>query len=194
MIKYFVVASDGQKYGPADVATLNHWIGEGRLHPNTMLVEEGTDMQVQASGVPALKFVAPPAPAQSPPPAAQPPAPQPATPGVPSLGNPYDTPRPGAPQPFSSNQAGDFIAKPQAHTGAILAGWATTIAAPFAIYFISYGLILILWGFRAGSFFYQQGKTTQGVVMISLNVLWGIFWLIAKFVLVQRMAGNSGGY
>ena len=31
-MRYFVIGDDGLKYGPAEVATLNGWIAEGRLH------------------------------------------------------------------------------------------------------------------------------------------------------------------
>ena len=53
---FFVIADDGNKYGPADLATLNAWIAEGRLQPNTILEEVQTMERRPASTVPGLNF------------------------------------------------------------------------------------------------------------------------------------------
>ena len=54
-MRYFVITSDGQKYGPADVPLLSQWAREGRLSPTSMLEgEDGT--QVVASQLPGLSF------------------------------------------------------------------------------------------------------------------------------------------
>lgn len=53
---FFVIADDGNKYGPADLATLNAWIAEGRLQPNTILEEVQTMERRPASAVPGLNF------------------------------------------------------------------------------------------------------------------------------------------
>lgn len=53
-VRYFVIADDGQKYGPADVPTLNSWIADNRLVPNQMLEEEASGMRVVASSVQGL--------------------------------------------------------------------------------------------------------------------------------------------
>jgi hypothetical protein len=68
-VRYYVIANDGQKYGPADVQTLNQWVVEGRLLPNQMLENEASGERVPASAVPGLNF------AQSQPTAAPGPAP-----------------------------------------------------------------------------------------------------------------------
>lgn len=54
--RYYVVAEDGQKYGPADMVALNRWIREGRLLPTMFLEEEGTGMRVVASMLSGLDF------------------------------------------------------------------------------------------------------------------------------------------
>jgi hypothetical protein len=56
-MRYFVVAEDGSKYGPADVNLLNEWIDEGRLHPGMNLEEEGTHVKVAAASVLGLDFM-----------------------------------------------------------------------------------------------------------------------------------------
>jgi len=55
-VGYFVVHPGGQRYGPADLATLNQWAGEGRLIPDTTLVDEATGAQMFARDVPGLFF------------------------------------------------------------------------------------------------------------------------------------------
>lgn len=56
VVRYFVIAHDGQKYGPADIPTLNQWIVEGRLLPTQMLQDEASGGQIVASAVPGLNF------------------------------------------------------------------------------------------------------------------------------------------
>lgn len=52
---YYVIANDGQRYGPVDLATLNTWANDNRVVPTTTL--EGTDGQrLQASSVPGIVF------------------------------------------------------------------------------------------------------------------------------------------
>src|SRR6185436_3613657 len=53
-VRYFVIAPDGSKYGPADIPTLRAWMIEGRLTATTMLEQEGTGQRVQAQNV--VKF------------------------------------------------------------------------------------------------------------------------------------------
>jgi len=57
-MRYFVIGDDGQKYGPADVATLNSWITEGRLLATTLLENEATGERVAAQALPGLAFAA----------------------------------------------------------------------------------------------------------------------------------------
>lgn len=54
---YYVIAQDGQRYGPVDLATLNQWTLDNRVVPTTTL--EGQDGQrLQASAVPGIVFPA----------------------------------------------------------------------------------------------------------------------------------------
>ena len=55
-VNYFVIAADGQKYGPADVPTLNHWAQEGRVLATSMLEDAATGQQYLATSVPGLQF------------------------------------------------------------------------------------------------------------------------------------------
>lgn len=53
---YFVIGAGGQKYGPADAATLTQWASESRLTPTTELEDSSSGQRVLASQVPAIVF------------------------------------------------------------------------------------------------------------------------------------------
>jgi|GEM_PF-504117 len=55
-MRYYVIAEDGKKYGPADLTSLNEWIGQSRLHAANWLEEEMTGARVMASEVRDLNF------------------------------------------------------------------------------------------------------------------------------------------
>ncbi|MBS1726867.1 MAG: hypothetical protein JST51_09115 [Armatimonadetes bacterium] len=55
-MNYFVIGNDGQKYGPADISTLNQWAQEGRLTPTSMLEDATTGQQTMASQMPGISF------------------------------------------------------------------------------------------------------------------------------------------
>lgn len=65
-MRYYVLSDDGQKYGPADVATLNGWIAENRLMPHQMLEEEASGARFAARAVTGLNFPTQPAAAGTP--------------------------------------------------------------------------------------------------------------------------------
>lgn len=78
---YFVIAQDGNRYGPADIATLQQWVREGRIAPNTTLEDEFTGTQIRASLLPELSYLFP---SQETPPADTYQQPRPMTGGGPS--------------------------------------------------------------------------------------------------------------
>lgn len=55
-MRYFVIGTDNQKYGPVDLAQLQQWVNEGRVLRNTMVVEESSGQQYAASAVAGLNF------------------------------------------------------------------------------------------------------------------------------------------
>jgi len=56
---YYVIAHDGDRYGPADIPTLQQWVREGRIAPNTTLEDEFTGTQIRASLLPELSYLFP---------------------------------------------------------------------------------------------------------------------------------------
>ena len=53
-MRYFVIAPDGSKYGPADLATLRAWVVEGRISPDTILEESVSHQRAPARMVAGL--------------------------------------------------------------------------------------------------------------------------------------------
>lgn len=51
---FFVTGPDGSQYGPADEATLGQWASEGRIVPQTVLVDAASRQSVYAGHVPSL--------------------------------------------------------------------------------------------------------------------------------------------
>lgn len=98
---YYVIAADGNRYGPADIATLNEWIKDRRLEPNMRLEDVQTGALATAISVPGLNFPAANA-SVVPPPAGFGPG------GAPVLGQqPGDAPYAGSPYgsaPYGQNQ------------------------------------------------------------------------------------------
>jgi len=53
-VEYFVIGPDGQEYGPAALDTLQQWVTEKRILPNTMLKSAASGLTVAASTVEQL--------------------------------------------------------------------------------------------------------------------------------------------
>lgn len=91
-MRFFVVLGDGRKFGPADVPTLNQWIKENRLTPDSILEEELSGAQQPALELRELDFGSAPPPPSAPKPRSLAP-------------NPFDPlsqmDQPSAPQPSS---------------------------------------------------------------------------------------------
>lgn len=181
-MRYFVIAPDGQKYGPADLNTLNQWVREGRVTQQMML--EGEDgLRMVAGSVVGLMF--PGAPTNY----SQPPD------GNVYAGNPYTTPGTtssysaptaydgyynrgytGGPMPFDPN------AFPKFNWGAFLMGWIwglnhkkpiTLIEIPVSFvlsglgglgFRIWFGIVGYQWAWESGRFAtYEECRKCQAV-------------------------------
>lgn len=57
--RYFVLWPDGQKFGPADLQTLQHWVVENRVGPATLLENAQTGHHIRAGDLPALQSFLP---------------------------------------------------------------------------------------------------------------------------------------
>jgi hypothetical protein len=56
---YYVIADDGQRYGPVDIATLNQWIADGRIVRHTNLEDAETGVRMAAPAIPGLLLPVP---------------------------------------------------------------------------------------------------------------------------------------
>jgi hypothetical protein len=57
-MSFFVVGSDGSKYGPADVQTLSQWAAQGRVARDTTIENAENGSRGRAGEIPGLKFPA----------------------------------------------------------------------------------------------------------------------------------------
>lgn len=114
-MNYWVIAVDGNKYGPADINTLIQWAKENRLQPDTELEVIETGQRLRARDVAGLSFAQPAAPS----PTVQPVQPQqPANPYAPH--DPLAQPRPHGQDPYPRPDAGQVYnpyQAPYTHAG-----------------------------------------------------------------------------
>jgi hypothetical protein len=171
-VRYFVIGEDGQKYGPADIATLQNWVGEGRLLPTQQVEEEGSGIRMAAAAVNGLKF--PTAPTQgpyAPGPAAGQYRPQE---GAGQMGSNYNRPMAGN---YGDNGQGD-----------VTAAWIC-----FGIGVFCFGIILepmaIYYGNRAISKGNDGGNLPKilAIIFLVLNILG-----IIAYVALIGVAASSG--
>jgi len=163
-MRYFVVTDNGQKYGPADLPTLNQWIAEGRVIPSTILEDEGSGVRMAASTLSGLEFGAPTM-TQTPPY------------GGPSVGAPSASgplaggyPRPGS-APADNGQS-DMT---QAWVfGALCLGNITVFCSPLCGGLsILFGILGLLAAIRAEAKGHPQAKTAKifNIVVLVLHVV-----------------------
>lgn len=154
---YYVLGDQGQKYGPADVATLNNWAAEGRLLPSTMLEDETSGQQVAASSVAGVTFAPPMATSNYP------------RPGVPTA------PTTAAPQ-FTRVDASDEESQ-KAGIIAIVAGLASFgFTATIGIL----GLFCFLTG-MGSAWRAKDGKPALGYIGLAINIAAAAFWAYVRF-------------
>lgn len=140
-MNYFVVAADGQKYGPADLNALNEWIVQGRLYPGSFLEEEATGRRYPASSVPGLRF------APTPPP--------PGTAGGYPRGYPASAP----------------MMREQHEHGKVLGAFALGIGAILVAIFIGFfSLFLAIWGIQM-AWAAKEEDHPAGWFAVAFNVL-----------------------
>ena len=159
-MEYYVIAPDGQKFGPATVPTLNQWIQEGRIAPQTLLQDATTGAQIVARALPALSFV-----------------PQPTI--APPNANPYTMPSPAQHPMFYAQSGQPWNQPPTVSSGQITGAWVGTVVAPLLI-FCYIGLALALFGCITGGQLVKQGNKAAGGTMIAFNVLWIILFVVFR--------------
>ena len=56
-MQYSVVGADGHQYGPVDLMTLKQWVTEGRVLPNSQIVDNLSNVTLLASQMPELGMI-----------------------------------------------------------------------------------------------------------------------------------------
>ena len=150
---YYVIGEQGQKYGPADVNTLNQWIAEGRIVSHSMLEDETSGGQIVASSVRGLKFSAAPPPVAS---GAQPyrQAPQ------------YQVPA------YQQSGSGD--------NGPIILAFALAVVSPVLSLLLPFGgLMTALWGIRTAAKAKERGHPLGILAIVACGIAIA-FWLFTR--------------
>ena len=156
-MEYYVIAPNGQKFGPATVATLNAWIQEGRIAPDTLLQDAATGAQIVARALPALSFIHQPNPA-------------------PPNANPYLTQSPAHHPMFYAQGQQTWNQPPTVSSGQVLGAWICTVVSPLLMV-CYFGLAGALFGCITGGQLVKQGNKTAGGVMLAFNVLWIVLFI-----------------
>jgi hypothetical protein len=179
-MRYFVLAPSGERFGPADVPTLNQWAADNRLFPESRLMEEMSGNVVAASSVPGLAFPqAAPSPlgygAMQPPPPMQPI--QPPAPGTPAT----NYPRPG--QAFTPSLSSDNGVKD------LWMAFGTAVGAPLLGFVTVYGIILAVAGIAASWRAIQKGQKL-GILALILNIVAVGAAFYMRFILRYQMINH----
>ncbi len=182
-MRYFVIGEDGQKYGPADVATLQNWIGEHRLLPTQQLEEEGSGIRLAASAVSGLNFPVADRPAPTPGP--QGPGPQAPGPQAPT-GPGYIPPPAGmAYQSYARNTGGIDDGKND-----LTLAW---VLGAFGICCLPLEIVGLVFAYRAESKLNPGAKAAKIFCWVILGLQIGviIFRIIMIVGLVKSGAFNN---
>ena len=167
-MQYFVLAADGNQYGPADVPTLEQWATQSRISAATMLKDATNGQSVPASSVLSTfkgnTLVAAPVP----------PATQYAQPPYAAPTNGYATPPSYASQPESRPRRGG--------NGAL---WGVIIGSVLALvsFFVLHGVGLIIGGYtlfdaiKAQSNGHRHGPLMIGIAGVAMAAV-GIGWFL----------------
>lgn len=148
-MEYYVVADDGQKYGPANLDTLNEWAQQGRILPTTTIERASDGVRQPASLIPGLILPSSDAGLQAP----YASAPQPGTPASP-IGqsqppSPGFGPISGYPrqQPYYSYDQVPPELQGKFNWGAFLLTWIWGLNHKAYITLLSLALVIVQWVF-----------------------------------------------
>jgi hypothetical protein len=181
-MRYFVLAPDGERYGPADIPTLNEWAASNRLFGSSKLVEEMSGALVTASSVQGLVFG---------------PAPSAAGPMQPRA--PMQPPAPGAPmQPIQPVAPGAGYARPgQAYSATItddgkkdlLMAFGIAVGAPILSLILTWGIVFAAAGVQLSWKAMKKGQKL-GMLALILNVIAIPVAIYMRFGLRYQFLGN----
>ena len=152
-MRYYVVFPNGQRFGPADVPTLQLWVAESRVGPATILEEEGSHRTMPAYTLPQLGL-------------------QLTQTGQPSS-QPYSQP---SPQPYSSYYRPDLYPAQQTRGVETTWAWILGVVGLFCCQFVSIGGLILA---AVGMSKRQRGSTAALVfcaITFVIHMLFGFFF------------------
>jgi len=167
-LRYFVVAPDGQRYGPASVQTLQQWAIERRLDANTTLIEEGSFRQFRAGDLVPM------------------PTAQSGTPYMPQQG--YNAPPQASQTPYAPGYVqnipgGQYPANAyQTGSGFVVISFMCSFLALFLMCTFPVGLIFALLGIGFGQAAKNRNQPsakaafTLAAVMLGVNLFTQVIW------------------
>jgi hypothetical protein len=170
-MRYFVLAPNGERYGPADVATLTEWANSSRLYPNSRVMEEMSGTVFDASSIPGIQF--PPASPMAPPPPGTPYVPTPPAPGMGAY------PRPG----YVPSIPGDNGKKE------MWMAFGMALAAPVVGLLLIYGIFIAIAGVGSAWRAYQKGQSWAMLALI-LNVIAVPIAFYMRFILRYQLMSH----
>jgi len=169
-VRYYVYAPNGQRFGPADLPTLQMWIHEGRVLPSSMLEDEMTLARMPASSVAGLTFPATTVTATPPPPNTGP---------TPFEANPY-----AAPSNYYRAMPGDYDGAKD-----VTNAWICLVAAILCFPLISIGgIVLASRAKKLGN----PSATAPYIANIVYTCLWAAGCVF--YGLFVMLAIGSGGF
>lgn len=170
---YYVLGDQGQKYGPADIDTLNAWIAEGRIVSTSMLEDAASGMQLAASSVQGLRFA--------------PTAPPPAAPQGGPTQNPYQQP-PYQQSPYQQPQQPNYYTQTQSQdNGPIILAFALAVISPILSFLLPIGgLFTALWGIRTAARARENGHPL-GILAIAACVVAICLWVVFRIFGLGRV-------
>lgn len=171
--QYYVLWPDGQKFGPADLSTLQRWVAENRVGPATLLENASNGHHIRASDLPALQSVLTPTMPMG--------GPNPA-------GGPYAQPGPyGSSAPYGQPVQGPYPApggfvpsNPAAGTAEVTISW---VLGAFGL--LCCGVLAGAAGLIMGVIAHSKGQKNAmaaiifNIVVIFLGVIIGAFFSLA---------------
>ena len=167
---YSVVGSDGQVYGPVDMATLSRWIAEGRVTPTTNLIDPLDGRVMPAGEAPALMGNFPSAP----------------TPAPPTVGdrptNPYGASGFGA-SPFSPGTPNPLAGYPRNGMGACGPPKSKVVAALLAFFLGGLGIHRFYLGHTTTAIV-MLASSLVGIALCGIPTLVVAIWALVDFVLI----------
>jgi hypothetical protein len=179
-MRYYVLAPTGERYGPADVATLNEWAATNRLSPTSKVMEEMSGNVMAASAVPGLTFgpAVPPAPMTP----MQPLAPGSIQPQVPPA--PANYPRPGYAPQYGGTPTDNGMKD-------MLLAFGICVGAPLLAFITWYGIFGAGAGVQLAWKAYKKGQKLA-ILALVLNVVAIFAGIYMRFVLrYQVFYGRS---